>query len=161
MNSVKIGVISDTHLNRITDDFLIIHKDFLDEMDIIIHAGDFVSAEVIHFLESDKFHGVCGNMDPMEVRELLPNKKEIQCGTFRLGVIHGWGSAEGLEERISPEFTNVDAIIYGHSHRPANHVKNGILYFNPGSMTYSLSGPRTIGVLEVSDKIRGRITELK
>ena len=59
MNSVNIGVLSDTHLNRLTDDFLIIHKDFLDKMDMIINIIPTTERKV--FLEG---YSVEGNHKP-------------------------------------------------------------------------------------------------
>jgi hypothetical protein len=97
-------------------------------------------------------------MDPFEIKALLPEKKIVEVGGRRLGVIHGWGSASGLEDRILPLFPNVDVIIYGHSHIISNHVKNNVLFFNPGTATgYSAAGINSIGILEVSETIHGRI----
>ena len=82
----------------------------------------------------------------------------MEVGHYRLGLIHGWGAASGLEERIRPLFPNVDVIIYGHSHIPANHVREGVLMFNPGTATgYSKNGSNSIGILEVSETVEGRI----
>lgn len=155
---IRIGVLSDTHLSRVTGELKEIHRRFLSHLDLILHAGDFVSPEIVDFFGHESFHGVYGNMDPGTVRRMLPPKKVIECNTFRIGLIHGWGPPEGLEERIWPEFEEVDAIVYGHSHRPANHVKEGVLLFNPGKAAgYSKSGPRTLGILEVGDRIKGEI----
>jgi len=66
-----------------------------------------------------------------------------------------------LEDRIAEEFSGVDAIVYGHSHQAVNHLKNGVLYFNPGTATgYSSSGLHSIGLLELGDTIAGRIIPL-
>jgi putative phosphoesterase len=130
----------------------------LSQVDMIIHAGDIVSPHVIDFLKRKAFHGVQGNMDPLETKGLLPEKKIVTVGRHRLGIIHGWGPAGGLEDRILPLFANVDAIIYGHSHVAANHIKEGVLFFNPGTATgYSSTGLNSIGILEVSETIQGRI----
>ena len=155
---MKIGVLSDTHLNQITRGFVDIYNAHLSDADMIIHAGDIVSTNIIDFLEKNVFHGVQGNMDPFEIKALLPEKKIVEVGGRRLGVIHGWGSASGLEDRILPLFPNVDVIIYGHSHIISNHVKNNVLFFNPGTATgYSAAGINSIGILEVSETIHGRI----
>jgi uncharacterized protein len=158
---MKIGVLSDTHLNQISREFIDIYNTYLSDADMIIHAGDIVSPNVIDFLEKNVFHGVQGNMDPLEIKARLPEKKIVKAGPYRLGVIHGWGSAKGLEDRIFPLFPNVDVIIYGHSHIIANHVKNGVLFFNPGTATgYSAAGVNSIGILEVSETIQGRIIQI-
>jgi len=158
---MKIGVISDTHLHKLTREFRAIYEEYLSDKDIILHAGDVVSSEVVDFLKGKNFHGVHGNMDPPELKSALPDKKIIDLGGVRLGLIHGWGSPVGLEHRIWTEFKRVDAIVYGHSHHAANHVREGVLLFNPGTATgFTSSGIRTLGVLEVGDSIRGQIIRL-
>ncbi len=155
---IKIGVLSDTHLHGVTREFREIYDKYLSDKDIILHAGDLVSTDIVDFLSGKDFHGVYGNMDPVEVKELLPAKKIIELGPYRLGITHGWGSSVGLEGRIRPEFQNVDVIVYGHSHHPVNHVKEGVLLFNPGTATgFSSDGTHTIGILELGDTIHGDI----
>lgn len=155
---MKIGVLSDTHLQQITREFVDIYNTHLSDADMIIHAGDIVSPDIIDFLEKNVFHAVQGNMDPFEIKALLPEKKIVEVGRHHLGITHGWGAAGGLEDRILPLFSNVDVIIYGHSHIIANHVKNGVLFFNPGTATgYSATGFNSIGILEVSETVQGRI----
>jgi len=159
--NVKIGVLSDTHLHGITKSFRDIYDKYLKDMDIILHAGDFVNVEVADFLNGENFHGVHGNMDPFDVREMLPPKKVIELGRYRIGLMHGWGSSNGLEDRVRSEFRDPDVIVYGHSHRPANHMKDGVLFFNPGTaIGYSSNGVHTIGVLNVGDEIYGEIINI-
>ena len=157
---IKIGVISDTHLNGVTGEFKEIYNEFLADKDLILHAGDVVSTEILEFLDRKNFQGVHGNMDPLEVREVLPAKRILKLGLFRLGLIHGGGPSAGLEDRIRSEFSdnNVDIIVYGHSHHAVNHVREGVLLFNPGTATgFSSSGIHSIGVLELGDTIHGEI----
>jgi putative phosphoesterase len=158
---MKIAVLSDTHLHQITREFKELYRRWLADKDMILHAGDIVSTEIIDFLSKNPFHGVYGNMDPAEVQVRLPSKKVLEVGSYRLGLIHGWGSSTGLEDRIWPEFHNVDVIIYGHSHHAVRHVREGVLVFNPGTATgYSSSGVHTMGVLDLSDGIRSEIIML-
>ncbi|MDY6971946.1 MAG: metallophosphoesterase family protein [Thermodesulfobacteriota bacterium] len=156
---MKIGVLSDTHLHRVTREFGEIYDKYLSDKDVILHAGDVVSVEIVEFLSRKEFYGVHGNMDPLEIRKLLPRKKIIELGSFRLGLIHGGGRASsGLEDRIWAEFEGVEAIVYGHSHQATNHMRDGVLLFNPGAATsFSCSGTHSIGVLELDDTIRGEI----
>ena len=88
--TIKIGILSDTHLHRVTDDIRVIYDRYLSDMDVILHAGDYVSYDVVAFLDSGNFHGVCGNMDPVEIKERLPWKKVVEVGSRRIGLIHGW-----------------------------------------------------------------------
>jgi len=155
---VKIGVLSDTHLHQVTGKLVEIYDQYLSAMDLVIHAGDVVSPDVIDFLNAKDFHGVCGNMDSVDVKQLLPEKEVLNLAGYRIGLIHGWGRSDGLEDRILPLFPEVDIIVYGHSHIAANHARNGILFFNPGTATgYSASGRHSIGVLELGETPRGEI----
>ncbi|MFC1821328.1 metallophosphoesterase family protein [Thermodesulfobacteriota bacterium] len=155
---IKIGVLSDTHLHRVTKDFVDLYNRYFSDADMILHAGDFVSEEVAAFLRVREFRGVCGNMDPIELRKSLPEKQIVTLGPFRIGLIHGWGPLGGLEERVRSEFEKVDVIIYGHSHRAVNHVKDGVRFFNPGTASgFSFSGNNSIGIIEISDQIHGEL----
>jgi hypothetical protein len=159
--TVRIGVLSDTHLHRVTPEIKGIYDQYLSGVDLIMHAGDFTSPAIVSFLDKGAFHGVYGNMDPLEVKRMLPEKKVVSVGPYRIGLIHGWGSSKGLENRIWDEFHGVDVIVYGHSHQAANHVREGVLLFNPGTATgYALAGAHSIGVLECGDVVQGDIIQL-
>jgi putative phosphoesterase len=97
----------------------------------------------------------------VEIRERFPQKEVIEVSGFRLGLIHGWGSPFGIEKRLRSKFDDVHAIIYGHSHRQANHTVEGVLFFNPGTpMGFSLSGSNSVGILDVGERIEGTIIAL-
>jgi len=158
---MKIGVLSDTHLRGVNKWLREIYDRYLSDKDLILHAGDVVSTEIIDFLSQKDFKGVYGNMDPIEVQERLAAKSVIELGPYRIGLIHGWGASAGLEDRIWAEFQNVDVIVYGHSHHTANHLRDDVLLFNPGTATgFSSSGTHSIGVLELDRTIRGKIITL-
>jgi predicted phosphodiesterase len=75
-------------------------------------------------------------------------------------LIHGGGSPFGIESRIRGEFDEVDAIVYGHTHTPANHQVKNIYFFNPGSPTRSFIHKATLGILHLGEKIEGEITKI-
>lgn len=159
---LRVGVLSDTHLNRITPELEALFADHLAAVDVILHAGDLVSCEVIDFLRQRPFFGVSGNMDPPDVRAALPGSRVVELGAYRVGLIHGSGSPEGLEERVWTRFQDVDLIVYGHSHRPAVTRLGGVMLFNPGTaLGFSLGGRRSIGILELGGGISPRIVWLK
>ena len=158
---MKIGVLSDTHLRGVTKGFREIYEKYLSDKDLILHAGDVVSTEIVDFLSQKNFKGVYGNMDPIAVQKRLSAKSVIELGPYRIGLIHGWGASAGLEDRIWGAFQNVDVIVYGHSHHNANHLRDNVLLFNPGTATgFSSSGTHSIGILEVDQKICGKIITL-
>jgi putative phosphoesterase len=158
---MTIGVISDTHLNAVSSELVDIYEKHFSEVEMIFHAGDLVSLEIADYLSQKPLHVVQGNMDTIDVRERFPKKEIIEAGGFRFGLIHGWGSPFGIERRIRSEFTDVHAIIYGHSHRPSNHADKGVLFFNPGTATgFRMAGSNSIGILQITDEIKGAIIPL-
>lgn len=159
--AIKIGVLSDTHLNKVTPALTRIYERYLSEVDVLLHAGDVVSGDVVRFLDRGDFYGVHGNMDPPDVRDLLPETRVLELGGRRIGLAHGKGPPERVEGFVSGLFSGVDIIVYGHSHVHSNRVRNGILYFNPGTATGpSRAGVNTLGILELDDSVKGRIVEI-
>lgn len=158
---MKIGVLSDTHLREPTAGFKKMVEHYFKEVEKILHAGDFVDWSIAEYLSKQKeLIAVCGNMDPYEIRRAFPQKRVIELGRFKIGLIHGGGAPLGIESRIRKEFESVDAIVYGHTHTPANHPSKGIFFFNPGSPTHSFWHEATIGILEIGDQIKGEIIKI-
>jgi len=159
---MKIGVLSDTHLTRLTPEFKLLLKTHFTDVDLILHAGDIVDLPVYEFLHSLAVEAVQGNMDSRNLKAILPVKKIFTLGGFKIGLIHGWGPAGGLEDRLRPEFSGIDCLVYGHSHKPANHWSDGILFFNPGSASgIGFFGKPTIGLIYIDDSgLKGEILEI-
>jgi putative phosphoesterase len=158
---MKIAVLSDTHVPfaaKVLPGDIYNH---LEQADAIIHAGDYQVVSVIDALQSiAPFYGVCGNMDGNEIRQRLPQRRVIKIGRFAIGVMHGWGSPAGLEDRILASFKDdrIDVLIYGHSHRAQLENRGSILIFNPGSPTDNrFSQFQSMGILTVDEKITGEI----
>ena len=159
LEAMKIGVLSDTHLTRVTPALEKIVAEYFQDVDLLIHAGDMVGYSVYRFLTAFPLEAVQGNMDEFSLRSELPYKKTLHLGGFRIGLMHGWGSALGLEERVRREFPDADAIVYGHSHIPASHWSGGQFFFNPGSASGSGHRP-TVGLLQLASQLTGEIIEL-
>jgi uncharacterized protein len=159
---MKIGILSDTHLTRVTPAFKHLLKTHFKDVDLILHAGDIVGLPVYEFLQSLGVEAVLGNMDEGNLRTLLPAKRNLTFGDHKIGLIHGWGSAHGLEERLLSEFNDINCLVYGHSHKPANHRSEGVLLFNPGSASgIGFFGKPTLGFLHIDDAgIKGEILEI-
>lgn len=180
---IKIGVISDTHLvsgkcglrklaaqvvSKSMDGFelirLIAETQFKNNVERIIHCGDIVDFEVIELLEEyAPVDAVCGNMDGPELRGRLPEKKVIDIEGHSIGIIHGWGSPNGIMGRIRNEFGDIQALVYGHTHAPMNRKLDGVLFFNPGSPIDKRFGPfRAVGMLYINrDGITGEIIKVE
>lgn len=137
---MKILVLSDTHIPHrarfLPEEFY----ERVDEVDLIFHAGDFTSVQVLRELESFKpTIGVCGNMDDADVWSILPEMRVETLEDVRIGMFHGIGSPLGLEKRVREKFRkegiDVDLIIFGHSHRWFYGEVEGVKMLNPGSPT--------------------------
>ena len=158
---MKIGVLSDTHLRELNSEFKKFMETHFKGVDKILHAGDFVDWNIAEYLSSQKeLIAVCGNMDSLDIRRSFPQKRIIELGRFQIGLIHGGGSPFGIESRVRGEFEEVDAIVYGHSHTPANHWVKDILFFNPGSPTRSFIHRATLGILHIGEKIEAEIIKI-
>jgi hypothetical protein len=154
---MKIAVLADSHVTSFDD---IPQKiiNYLSSVDLIVHAGDFVTRDVLEGLKKlGKVMAVHGNMDSSELKILLPEKEIIKIGDKRIGIAHGWGAPWKMEHKVKSVFTGekLDAIIFGHSHFPQNKIIDGILFFNPGKAS------RSFGVLTVGEDIKGEIISSK
>jgi hypothetical protein len=158
---MKIGVISDTHLTDYDDEMRRRLVEHFSDVDMILHAGDMVDLRVLKIFGGKEIKAVCGNMDNFFVKEKFPEHLIFEIKGFKFLLIHGWGSPMGIEERISAGFKDVDCIVYGHTHKPANHKKDNVLFFNPGSaVDRDIASSRTIGILEIDKDIEGRIINI-
>jgi putative phosphoesterase len=153
-NTVKIGVISDTHG--------LLRPEAVAELrgsDFIIHAGDIDEPAILENLaELAPVTAVRGNVDRGPWAKQLPSSAVLEVGGVSIYVIHNL-----LELDLKPEAAGFAAVISGHTHVPKEENKNGVLYFNPGS-----AGPRrfrlpvSVGRLVVHDaKLVGEFVELK
>jgi len=151
---MKIGVLSDTHVTSFAQlpDRIVLA---LAEVDLIIHAGDFVAKDVLDGLKQlGEVKAVRGNIDSDELKQILPEKELLEIEGRRIGIIHGWGSPYGIDDRVGNVFGGVDIIIYGHSHYSQNETKKGIFFFNPGQARNSF------GILTVDEEVSGEIIKL-
>lgn len=150
----KVGIVSDTHW-QVADDPLPPELFIaLKGVDLMLHAGDLVSPEIIDRLgEIAPVQAVAGNMDSAEVRQRLPAKRSVDIEKIRLGLVHGWGPPEGLPHRVMGEFSeDVAVVIFGHSHHPYQEWIDGRLLFNPGSLLEDRFSPgRSYGLMTVHD----------
>lgn len=145
-----LGVISDTH-GLLRPEAL----EALRGSDRIIHAGDVGDPEILDRLaEIAPLTAVRGNIDKAAWARKLPETDLLELGDLSIYLLH---NLEDLD--LKPEGAGFAAVIYGHSHVPKQEMRDGVLYFNPGS-----AGPRrfklpvTVGRLSLEQgKIRGEI----
>lgn len=151
---LRIGVISDTHvmtLGEIPRQILTV----LARVDLIVHAGDFTERAVLEELRSlAEVKAVYGNVDSEELTRILPHQELFVVSGKKVGLTHGSGERWGIASRVREEFSDVDLIIYGHSHVPSNHYLGGTLLFNPGRARDSF------GLLTINDEIKAEIVSV-
>lgn len=160
---MKILVISDTHIPRTAHDLPQAVYDEVKDADMIFHAGDLVEKELLDKLQAlRKTVAVYGNMDSMKLRDLLKEKEIVDADGCKIGIIHGYGAPMNILDTVRKEFKGVNAIVFGHSHKPVNEVRDGVLFFNPGSPTDTVFAPyRSYGILETKKgEVKGRIIKL-
>ena len=156
---MKIGVIADTHVHRISElPSSLINE--LTRMDMVLHLGDFHSEDLVNDLkEISDFRGVAGNHD-MHIPG-LPEKDLVEVNGKRIGIIHGHGCVFpfGFKWGLMTQFEGkMDAILYGHTHSVRNTVEEGVLFFNPGSVCGRFPAMhRSYGVLTVEEEVRGEV----
>ncbi|MHB8174033.1 MAG: metallophosphoesterase family protein [Nitrospirota bacterium] len=161
---MKIICISDTHMENGNKKLPAVLTDALKGADLILHAGDITSLDVIDGLKDyAPVEAVAGNMDGWDVVEKLPEKRIIQSGKFKIGLIHGGGSVRDLEERVIRKFRDhkVDCIVYGHSHKANIERREGVLLVNPGSPTDRIhTTENSYAVITVDEGLNAEIIKI-
>lgn len=147
-----VGVISDTH-GLLRPQAL----DALRGSDLIIHAGDVGTAEILDPLRAlAPTFAVRGNVDQGAWAMGLPTTERVDVAGSRFYVLHDIADLDR-----DPRADGFAALIYGHSHRPSIETRDGVLYLNPGS-----AGPRrftlpvTVARVRVGRDIRPEIVTL-
>lgn len=148
-----IGVISDTHGVLLPQALKA-----LESVDLIIHAGDVGSPEVIERLQAiAPVKAVRGNMDFLEGLQDLPETEAVEVGALLLYVIHDLHKLD-----IAPLEAGFAAVIFGHTHRPSAKENNGVLFINPGSAAQPRhDSPASLALLRVrGNSLSARFVDL-
>jgi len=150
---MKIGVISDTHGLARPEALTA-----LNGSDLILHAGDIGSASILEALhELAPVVAVRGNNDKGEWARALPDIEVVEAGIHHIYLLH-----DIQELDLDPVAARFRIVVSGHSHRPSQEDRAGVLYLNPGS-----AGPRrfnlpiTVACLHVdADSVQADIINL-
>ena len=149
-----IGLISDTH---IPDRARIMPQNVIDafsDVDLILHAGDLTSLDVIEELEKiAPVMAVQGNMDRVNGIN-LPKAKTLEVEGAKIGVVHGevYPRADTQQLVYLAKQLDVDILVSGHSHQPKIEQTDRVLLINPGSPIVPRLADRTVMLLEIHDK---------
>lgn len=153
-NITTLGIISDTH-GLLRDEA----KAALQGCDLILHAGDIGAHLVLEQLQQiAPTIAVRGNIDHGKWAEVLPEIERVMINGVQFCLLH-----KIKELSFAAVAAGCRAVIYGHSHKPHNEVRAGVLYFNPasaGPRRFSL--PVAVGRISFQDgQLRAEIVELE
>jgi putative phosphoesterase len=161
---VQVAVISDTHMPRGARSLPARCVELLRSSATILHAGDFMLEEVLEQIEAlgPPVYAVHGNVDSIDLRHRLPERRVVELGAVRIGMVHNPGQARHRLELLRMLFPDVDAVVFGHTHMPEHRAHDGFQIFNPGSPTERRRAPvHTMGLAEIGpDGIAFRHVEL-
>lgn len=167
---VYLGIISDSHDNvpLVNKSINVLIDNNIEE---IIHLGDIISPFIPRFIKRDldakgvdlKITSVLGNNDgdiymlnklfnEYDWRLLTsPSIVEYEGRSFYL--MHGYSSVDFTERlaRVLVEKLDVDALLYGHTHKLVVDKISGKLLLNPGELCGYLTSRSTVVVLDTRD----------
>lgn len=157
MKTLLVGLIADTHdclpmvdraIRRLNEE----------NVEIVLHAGDYVSPFVIPKFKELKARliGVFGNnngdhellkkrFSENDRLEMRGNFAEVTVDGLKIALVHG-SDRELLKALIEGEC--FDVIVHGHSHNAEVYLKGKTLVVNPGEVCGYLSGKSTVAVFD-------------
>ena len=144
----RIGVIADTH-----DRWIPRIAELFKDVDEIWHLGDVCQGPILDELRAinSRLTVVLGNND---FSLDSPLSLDLERNGERFHLIHI------LPRRLPP---GADWLLFGHTHRPADEIHQGVHLFNPGSAGRANKGaPLSVGFLtrEKDGKFRAEIVLL-
>ena len=102
----------------------------LKSADAILHGGDINRQSIVDQLRQyAPLYVVRGNNDK-EWAEAIPHDLTVTLGGVTFCVVHN-------RKEVPADLSEVDAVVFGHSHKYAEEERDGRLWLNPGSC-----GPR-------------------
>lgn len=144
---MKIGIISDTHG--------LLRPEVIEQLKgcrLILHAGDINRQEILDKLEQIAPVLVVRGNNDKEWAEDIPYLQSIVCEGFHILMCH-------KKKDLPDDLSDVDLVVYGHSHKYADQLEKGVRWLNPGSC-----GPRrfnqeiTMAVMELKENAQGGCT---
>lgn len=125
---MRVGVISDTH-GLLRPEAL----KALQGAEHILHAGDVGDPIILAALgKIAPVTAIRGNIDEGAACGALPQSELIELGGHSIYMLHDFKKLD-----LNPEAAGIAAVVAGHSHKPLNEWRRGVLFLNPGS-----AGPR-------------------
>jgi hypothetical protein len=124
----QIGLISDTH-GLLRPEAV----EALRGSHLILHAGDVGDPKILTALRSlAPVVAIRGNVDTEPWAKSLPATEVVTAAGVNIYMLHNRDSLD-----LVPEAAGFSIVLSGHSHKPGQESRRGVLYINPGS-----AGPR-------------------
>lgn len=124
----KVGVISDTH-GLLRDEAV----EALRGSELILHAGDVGDPAILESLQQiAPVIAVRGNIDTETWAKDLPENEVVNVSGVVFYMLHDLKTLD-----LNPRAAGFHVVVSGHSHKPVQMERDGVLYINPGS-----AGPR-------------------
>lgn len=172
---MKIGLISDTHIPEAMPELPHQVRTVFAGVDLILHAGDLHSLDVLNWLEEIAPVLACrGNGDDGSGgREVVPEDPRLRDSLvtsgagYKIGLVHDVLDPEEfpkwpIERTMECYFgVKTNMIVCGHTHVEGIKQYDGVLVINPGSPTFPhnyAAQPGTVAMLELEENRGGRVT---
>jgi uncharacterized protein len=127
--TTRIGLISDTHGALRPAVF-----DALAGVDLILHAGDVGSHDIIVELQAiAPVHAVLGNTDFGGLWPGAAEEVRLDVAGQRIVLVHGHRLGTPTAAKLRDIYPDADIIVYGHTHRQRTDDVGGCLVVNPGA----------------------------
>ena len=148
-----IGVISDTHGLLRPEAVAALRG-----AEHILHAGDVGDIAILDALRKiAPVTAIRGNVDVSGPCAELPATDVVELGGRLFYLVH---SVQDLD--INPMAAGIAMVVSGHSHKASVQVRDGVVFFNPGSAgPRRFSLPVTVGFVTVEDGVEASVMELQ
>ncbi|MCW2600947.1 MAG: phosphodiesterase, family [Frankiales bacterium] len=133
---MRLLLIADTHVPQRATDLPPEVWQAVDDADLVVHAGDWVSLDLLDRLEARAdVLGCWGNNDHgTEFRKRLPEVGRRTVEGLNVAVVHETGDKRHREAFCDRTFPETDLLVFGHSHVPwDSSTPGGMRLLNPGS----------------------------
>ena len=164
--TLRIGLIADTHMpGSLAALWPQAYAAFC-AVDIILHAGDLHTLEVVDELgKLAPVYVARGNGDMDIVDPRMQDSWLLEVGGVHIGMIHHLPSpvrksSDHIRRYVDKHFCDIrpQVLIYGHTHLEGLHVVGDMLCVNPGSPTLPRNQSLRLGTIGFLDIAAGQVT---
>ena len=116
-----ILILSDTH-GLLREEV----KQLLTRADVVIHAGDINTPAIVEALQQCKECYIGRGNNDKDWAAGLPHSLTFSVEGVRFFLVHN-------KKDVPKDLSDVDVVVFGHSHKYEEREENGVLWLNPGS----------------------------